>query len=78
MSDMSPEQEEEAREASLLRAMAEPMPADLKTQVENLIEPHTINMGADHGDAMTCIRVAWPVIRDWLRDHPEDLAEGHR
>jgi hypothetical protein len=61
---------EAAREASIRRAQAEPMPAELRSQVEDLIEPHTMNMGIDHGDVMTCIRVAYPVIRDWLRERP--------
>ena len=52
------------------------MPAELRGLVEDLIEPHTINMGIDHGDVMSCIRVAWPVIRDWLREHPGFLRAG--
>jgi hypothetical protein len=46
------------------------MPPELRGQVEDLIEPHTMNMGIDHGDVMDCIKVAYPVIRDWLREHP--------
>jgi hypothetical protein len=56
---------------SLTRAMAEPIPAELRAEIVNLIEPHTMNMYLDHGDTMTCIEVAFPVIRDYLRAHPE-------
>jgi hypothetical protein len=72
MSEPTPD-DEAAREASLQRALDEPMPPVLRGQVEDLIEPHTMNMELKYGDVMTCIRVAWPVIRDWLRDHPADL-----
>ncbi|MFE2994184.1 hypothetical protein ACFXG4_04120 [Nocardia sp. NPDC059246] len=56
-------------EATLQRALDEPMPPELKTRIKALIEPHTINMQIKHGDVMQCIRVAFPVIRDWLRDN---------
>ena len=72
---MTPEQTA-AYEAGLRRSLDEPMPAELRGLVEDLIEPHTINMGIDHGDVMSCIRVAWPVIRDWLREHPGFLRAG--
>jgi hypothetical protein len=60
--------DEQARscEASLQRALDEPMPRELKDLIADLIEPHTINMSIKHRDVMTCIRVAFPVIRDWL------------
>jgi hypothetical protein len=60
-----------SREASLQRALDEPMPRDLRKSLAGLIEPHTINMYLDHGDTMDCIDVAFPVIRDYLREHPE-------
>ena len=60
--------DEAALEASLQRALDEPMPTELKNTIADLIEPHTMNMYLDHGDVMTCIRVAFPVIRDWLAD----------
>lgn len=63
-----------AHDASLERAMAEPMPRELRDQLAGLIEPHTINMYLNHRDVMDCIDVSWPVIRDWLREHPDDLA----
>jgi hypothetical protein len=61
-----------ARETSLARALDEPMPPELKKAIEALIEPHTINMRIKHGDVMTCICVAFPAIRDWLSEHPEE------
>ena len=54
------------REESLQRALAEPMPRELRDQVAGLIEPHTVNAGIDHDEVMTCIEVAFPVIRDYL------------
>lgn len=58
------------RDESLRWALDEPMPRDLREQVEDLIEPHTINMYLKHRDVMDCIKVAFPVIRDYLRAHP--------
>jgi hypothetical protein len=68
------DEQESAREASLQRALDEPMPDDLKSAIADLIEPHTMNMYLDHGDTMTCIEVAFPVIREWLREHGEIAA----
>ena len=59
-----------SREASLQRSLDEPMPRELRESIAGLIEPHTINMYLKHGDVMACIGVAFPVIRDWLREHP--------
>lgn len=55
---------QDERERSLRRALDEPMPTDLRRQIEDLIEPHTMNMGIDHGDVMECIAVAYPVIAE--------------
>lgn len=71
MSDLTAEQGAQI-EDDLARAQAEPMPAGLRDAIEDRIEPHTINMGLDHGDVMRCIRVAYPLIRDWLHGHPDD------
>lgn len=46
----------------------EPMPHDLRRKVAEVIEPHTINCYADHGDTMHCIDVAFPVICEWIRE----------
>lgn len=70
---MTPEQIA-SQEQSLERALREPMPRELQHQVADLIEPHTINMYLKHRDVMECIDVAFPVIRDYLREHPEALA----
>lgn len=72
-SDLSPEHNR-SREATLQRSLDEPMPRALTEQIGDLIEPHTMNMYLKHGDVMTCIAGAFPVIRDWLRAHPEDFA----
>jgi hypothetical protein len=60
---------------TLQRAMNEPMPRELRSALADLIEPHTMNMYADHGDTMMCINVAFPVIRDYLRAHPDEPAD---
>ncbi|MFD3594385.1 hypothetical protein ACFWU5_16800 [Nocardia sp. NPDC058640] len=69
--------DEAALEASLQRALDEPMPTELKKTIAALIEPHTMDMYLKHGDVMTCIRVAFPVIRDWLaeQDKPKPVTE---
>lgn len=66
--------ESRRRDESLRRSLDEPMPRELRDQLADLIEPHTLNMYLKHGDVMTCINVAFPVIRDWLREHPEAAA----
>jgi len=64
-------EESDRREASLRRALDEPMPRELRDRLADLIEPHTMNMYLKHGDVMTCIAVAFPVIRDYLADHAQ-------
>ncbi len=66
--DLTPEQNA-SREASLRRALDEPMPRELSEQIKDLIEPHTLNMYLKHRDVMDCIDVAYPVIRDWVIAH---------
>jgi hypothetical protein len=73
--EMSEEEFGELVEAGVARGLANPMPRDLNEQVKDVIEPQTINGGIKHGDVMDCIHVAWPVILDYLREHPELLAE---
>lgn len=65
MSELSAD-ESQRREVSLKRALDEPMPRELRDRIADLIEPHTLNMYLKHGDVMTCIAVAFPVIRDYL------------
>jgi hypothetical protein len=61
-------------EADLVRYLTAPMPAELRALVAGRVEAHTVNMGIRHSAVMSCIKVAWLVISDWLRDHPGDLA----
>lgn len=64
-------EEQDQREAALLHALTNPMPRELSRAVADVIEPQTLNAGVDHGEVMSCIDVAYPLIRDFLRDHPE-------
>lgn len=73
--DLTDEQQEEIIEADIRRALDNPMPPELKGTIKDLIEPHTINARIKHVDVMDCIDVAFPVIRDWLREHPEELTQ---
>ncbi len=60
-----------AREANLRRALEEPMPPELKARINALVVPTAVGMQIRHEAAMECIDVSFPVIRDWLREHPE-------
>ena len=51
-----------------------PMPDELGEQIANWIEPQAMNTYTDHADAMDCIKVAFPLIRAWLAEHPEAAA----
>jgi hypothetical protein len=73
MSDLTPEQGNQI-EDDLRRYQAAPMPPGLRELVGDRIEAHTVNMEIKHGAVMSCVRVAWLVISDWLREHPGDLA----
>lgn len=72
MSYLNPD-EEAAREASEKRAEEESIPPELRTKLADLIEPHTMNLELEHAGVMTCLDVAYPVIREWLRGHLADL-----
>lgn len=48
-----------------------PMPRELATAIARWIEPHTMNVMAEHDDTMRAIEFAYPLIRDYLRAHPE-------
>jgi len=52
------------------------MPHDLSNQIADLIEPHTVNMYLKHRDVMTCINVVFPVICDYLREHPQAASKA--
>lgn len=60
-----------AHEVPLTLALDNPMPRELKEQIANWIEPQTENTYTDHGEAMTCIGIAYPLIRAWLAEHPD-------
>ncbi len=72
MTDMT--EDEHARlEVAMERMLANPMPPDLRTAVADEIEPHTLNAYLKHAEVMTAVKIAYPLIRDYLRDHPEVL-----
>lgn len=43
-----------------------PMPPELAEQIANWIEPETLNCGLKHRDAMTCVHIAYPLIKAYL------------
>lgn len=53
-------------------ALDNPMPAPLTQQIANWIEPHTMHVEADHADVMDAIKIAFPLIRDYLTEHAGD------
>jgi hypothetical protein len=69
---LSEEEQSRIVEAGIQRGLDEPMPPELNRLIRDLIEPHTINMRIKHGDVMDCMSVAFPVIREWLREHPDE------
>lgn len=64
---------EERLEAAFQRALDEPMPDELRSLIADAIEPQTQNAMIDHGEVTTCIKIAYPLILDYLREHPEEL-----
>ena len=70
MSDMTDE-EHDRREVALQRALDNPMPSDLEEAVSNEIVPHCMNAYLKHGEVMIAVEIAYPLIRDYLRAHPE-------
>lgn len=69
MTDLTPE-EEDQREAALQRALDNPMPLELEEAVSDAIVPHTLNASLKHREVMIAIEIAYPVIRDYLRNNP--------
>lgn len=55
------------------RGLDNPIPRELERLLADYIEPQTMNARIDHGEVMDCIAIAYPQIRDYLRDHPEEL-----
>jgi hypothetical protein len=67
------DEEQARREAAMERMLANPMPRELSQQVAAEIEPHTLNADLKHGEVMLAVKIAYPLIRDFLREHPESL-----
>lgn len=42
------------------------MPTDLKSMIEDQIEPITMNVGAEHDDTMSAIEAAYPLILNYF------------
>lgn len=59
------------RETTVDLAHDNPMPRGLREQIANWIEPQTMNYEIDHAAVMDCIRIAYPLIRAYLAEHPE-------
>lgn len=60
-------------EAAEQRMIDTPMPDELHVAVAAYIEPYTMNLGIKHRDVFEGIEYAYPVILDYLREHPEAL-----
>ena len=72
MSDLTDE-ERERREVAMQRALDNPMPSALEEAVSDEIVPHCMNAYLKHREVMLAVEIAYPLIRDFLRDHPEEL-----
>jgi hypothetical protein len=55
-----------AYEQLVQHALDNPMPDDLHKHLGDLLEAVTMNRGLDHGEAMSVIEIAYPLIRDYL------------
>jgi hypothetical protein len=53
----------EVIELAVRLALDNPMPRELDEQIANWIEPETLNCGLKHRDVMTCIHIAYPLIK---------------
>lgn len=62
---MEPE-EYEALNRALQRALDNPIPHELGRLIADEIEPFTMNAGIKHGEVMSAINIAYPLIRDYL------------
>lgn len=60
-------------EAAIQRGMDNPMPPALRESVADEIERETLNTDLKHRAVMGCIDIAYPLILDYLRGHPEAL-----
>ena len=50
-------------------AKENPIPDDLRKQIEDWIEPQTVHTETDHEGAMDAIEIAYPLIVAWLAAH---------
>lgn len=48
------------------RAEGDPMPPNLEDLLADLIEPFTMHVEMEHDDAMSLLKIVYPVIKDWL------------
>ena len=58
------------------------MAKELRDQIAAWIEPHTMNTYLEHDDAMTCVKIAYPLIAAYIaererpvRDDPQLAAQ---
>jgi len=65
-------------ETILQFALDNPMPRELSDQIGNWVEPETMDCELKHRDVMTCIGIAFPLIRAWLAEHPEAAESATR
>lgn len=60
-------------EAAEQRMLDNPLPDELHVDLADYIEPYTLNLGIKHRDVFEGIEFAYPLILDYLREHPEVL-----
>jgi hypothetical protein len=60
-----------AVERVLGHALDNPIPKELREAIADQIEPYTINAYLKHDEVMTCIKIAFPLIRDYLARQAE-------
>jgi hypothetical protein len=47
-------------------AERDPMPSGLEDSLRDLIEPFTMKEEVEHAAVMDALKIAYPVIKDWL------------
>jgi hypothetical protein len=63
---MPPKDDERWLEIVEELAEQHPIPPSLRQQIEDQIEPVTMNVGCDHEDAMSAIKAAYPLILNYF------------
>jgi hypothetical protein len=56
----------DAYERAVLHALDNPLPQDLHRLIAEYIEPVTTNRRLDHGECMSLIGIAYPLINEYL------------